>query len=347
MSARADAPPESGVRWPAEWEPHAATWLAWPKLETTWPGHLAAAQAEFAAFVRELSFREPVALLVDDETMADLALARIRDAGADERVTPRVVPTDDAWLRDSGPIFVASAGDGAPLLLDFPFDAWGGKYPPWDRDAAVPRAIATLTGHALRRAPFVLEGGSVDGNGAGTMLTTESCLLNENRERGRTREQMEERLGNWLGARSVIWLADGIEGDDTDGHIDDIARFVAEDTVVTAMSAQVGSADHAKLAENADRLRAAHTADGRRLAVVELPMPDALRIDGQVCPASHANFYIANGCVLVPTFGGASDARALAILRELFAGREVVGVPSATLVLGLGALHCLSQQEPA
>ncbi|MBW2360937.1 MAG: agmatine deiminase family protein, partial [Deltaproteobacteria bacterium] len=201
-------PAPSGFRWPAEWEPHAATWLAWPHNPTTWPGRLAAAQAAFAVFVRELSFREPVQLLVVDGAMADAARAQLRTAGADAaRVTCHSVPTDDAWLRDSGPLFVKRELDGALALLDFPFDAWGGKYPPWERDAAVPRALARLTGLPRFAADFVLEGGGVDGDGAGTLLTTESCLLNPNREVGRTHERMERRLAEWLGARHVIWLS--------------------------------------------------------------------------------------------------------------------------------------------
>lgn len=344
--ARDSAP--TGFRWPAEWERHAATWLAWPHNPSTWPGHLEAAQAAFAVFVRELSFREPVNLLVEDASASEAALAQLRAAGADTgRVTAHRVPTDDAWLRDTGPFFVRRNSDGARALLDFPFDAWGGKYPPWANDAAVPAAVADATGLPRHAAEFVLEGGSVDGDGAGTVLTTESCLLHPNRGPGRTRAQMEARLAEWLGARRVLWLADGIEGDDTDGHIDDIARFVGAHTVVAATCDDERDPNHAALAENFRRLLEMRDAEGKALDVIPLPMPPPLAVDGQRCPASYANFYIANGCVLVPTFGVPSDARALAILGDVLPGRDIVGVPSTELVLGLGALHCLSQQEPA
>jgi agmatine deiminase len=337
----------AGMRWPAEWEPHAATWLAWPHNPTTWPGRLERAQAAFAVFVRELAFREPVRLLVADTAMEAVARAALCEAGADvAAVAFHNVPTDDAWLRDSGPIFVRRDADGSRALLDFPFDAWGGKYPPWQRDAAVPSAVAEITGLPRFAADFVLEGGGIDGNGAGALLTTESCLLNANRERRRSHDQMERRLADWLGVSHVIWLSAGIAGDDTDGHIDDIARFVAPRTVVAAV-APPGADDHAALAENLLRLRNSCDAAGQPLDVVELPMPPPLSIDGLRCPASYANFYVANDCVLVPTFDADTDARALAILAELYPRRTTVGIPSRELVLGLGALHCLSQQEPA
>ena len=334
----------TSVRWPAEWEPHAATWLAWPHNPDTWPGRLGRAQSQFAVFVRELSFREPVRLLVGDPEMRDAARRAIVAAGADaDRVAFHTVPTDDAWLRDTGPVFVVRAG--RRTLVDFPFDSWGGKYPPWDRDAAVPRAVERETGLPRIEADFVLEGGAVDGDGAGTLLTTESCLLNENRSAGRTREGMETRLAEWLGARRVLWLAAGIAGDDTDGHVDDVARFVAPGTVVAA-ACDADDANRAPLAENLRRLRGMRDADDKPLAIAELPMPPPVVIEGLRCPASYANFVFANGAALVPTFGTAQDAEALAVLRELLPGRDVVGVPSGDLVLGLGALHCLSQQEP-
>jgi len=335
----------TSVRWPAEWEPHAATWLAWPHNPDTWPGRLERAQSQFAVFVRELSFREPVRILVGNPEMRDAARRAIATAGADaDRVAFHTVPTDDAWLRDTGPVFVVRAG--RRTLVDFPFDSWGAKYPPWDRDTAVPRAVERETGLPRIEADFVLEGGAVDGDGAGTLLTTESCLLNENRGAGRTREAMETRLAEWLGARQVLWLAAGIAGDDTDGHVDEVARFVAPRTVVAAVC-DGADENHASLAENLRRLRAMRDADGAPLAVVELPMPPPLVIDGIRCPASYANFVFANAAVLVPSFGVAQDAEALAIFGELLPERDVVGVPSAELVLGLGALHCLSQQEPA
>jgi agmatine deiminase len=350
VTAAATTPAALGLRWPAEWERHAATWLVWPHNPETWPGRLEQARAAYAVFVRELHERETVRLLVRDaqaEAGAARALAR---AGVDvARVELHRVPTDDAWIRDTGPIFLVRDGPAGRerVLADFRFDSWGGKYPPYDLDDAVPRAVERALGLARLEAGFVLEGGSVDGDGDGTLLTTASCLLNPNREKGRRREQMERRLAEWLGARQVVWLGDGILGDDTDGHVDDIARFVAPGTVVAAVEEDAVDPNHGPLAENLRRLRAARDRHGKPLAVATLPMPPAVLVDGLRCPASYANFYLANGCALVPTFGVAQDRRALAVLRELLPQRDVVGVPSRDLVQGLGALHCLSQQEPA
>jgi agmatine deiminase len=327
------------VRWPAEWEPHRATWLAWPHAPTTWPGHLAEAQTEYTGIVRALQGHEAVELLVRDAAMEESARKQLQRGGVDlERgVRFHHVPTNDSWLRDTGPIFVEDDA-GLRRALAFRFNAWGGKYPPWDLDDAVGSAVAALAGVACEGLAFVLEGGSIDGDGAGTILTTESCLLNPNRE-ARTRTQMEERLARWLGARRVVWLGEGIAADDTDGHIDDCARFVAPGVVVAARADS--GPDQEVLAENRRRLVAAG------LAVHDLPMPPVHRVGGEACPASYANFYLANGAALVPTFGAASDARALDVLRDVLPGREVIGVPCRTLVLGLGAIHCLSQQEPA
>jgi len=344
------APAALGYRWPAEWEPHVATWLAWPHNPEAWPERLGRAEAAMAVFVRELCVREAVRILVPDEPVEKRARRCLADAGVavDTTVQLHSIPTDDAWLRDTGPLFVVRerAGVRERALLDFRFDAWGGKYAPWDRDDAVPTGVAALLGLPRHAADFVLEGGSVDGDGAGTVLTTESCLLNPNRGAGRSRDTVEQRLEEWLGATRVLWLGAGIAGDDTDGHVDDVARFVGPATVVAAVEDDPGDANHAPLAENLRRLRGMRDARGKPLDVATLPMPPPLVIGGLQCPASYANFYLANGCALVPTFGAASDERALAVLRELLPGRDVVGIPSGDLVQGLGALHCLSQQEP-
>ena len=341
---------QEGWRWPAEWETHAATWLAWPHNPETWPGRLERAEGDFAAFVRELHFRETVRLLVTDEAMEERARRRLAAAGVevDRGVEFHRIPTNDAWLRDSGPIFLLRERGGVRerALADFGFDCWGRKYEPWDLDDAVPARVADLLGLPRFAADFVLEGGSVEGNGMGTLLTTEACLLDPNRGPGRTRELMERRLGAWLGATNVLWLGEGIAGDDTDGHVDELARFVDPGTVVAAVEQDESDANFAPLAENLRRLRSMRDQDGKPLTVVPLPMPPALAIEGLRCPASYANFYLANGCALVPVFGVERDARALAALRELLPGRDVVGIPCGDLLLGLGALHCLSQQEP-
>ncbi len=356
MTGRSSAGPEADSRWlapngewrwPAEWEPQHATWLAWPHNPETWPGHLDAARRAFAHFVTVLARYEPVHLLVTDESMEDASRRGLAAAGleSEARVSFHRVPTNDAWLRDTGPIFVKRGDEVA--MVEFKFDAWGGKYPPWNLDAAVPAALGRLLDLPRFIADFVLEGGSIDGNGAGTILTTEACLLAESREPGRTREGMERRLEEWLGAQHVLWLADGIEGDDTDGHVDDIARFVDASTVVAVIEADAGDPNHPVLAENLRRLRSMRDQDGKPLSIATLPMPRALVIDGLRCPASYANFVLANGCALVPTFDCDADGRALAVLSELLPDRDVVGVPCVELVLGLGALHCLSQQQPA
>jgi agmatine deiminase len=343
-------PAELGYRWPAEWEPHAATWLAWPHNPETWPGRLEAAVEAFAALVRELHFREEVRLLVADEAMEEGARRRLAAAGVEvgRGVDFHRIPTNDAWLRDSGPIFLLRQRGATRerALADFGFDCWGRKYEPWDLDDAVPAGVERALGLPRFEADFVLEGGSVEGNGAGTVLTTESCLLNPNRGAARTRGAMERRLGEWLGTANVLWLPAGIAGDDTDGHVDDLARFVDAGTVVAAVEEDEADANFAPLAENLRRLRSMRDQDGKPLTVVPLPMPPALEIRGLRCPASYANFYLANGCALVPVFGVETDARALAVLREVLPDRDVVGVPCTDLVQGLGALHCLSQQEP-
>jgi len=334
------------IRWPAEWEPHAAVWLCWPHNPDTWPGRLEEARAEFAGILRALAGRERVRLLVADAAVEESARRGLAAGGVDASGVDFVrAATDDSWLRDSGGIFVER--DGGRALVDFRFDAWGGKYPPWDRDDAVPRVMQAHLGLPRFEADFVLEGGSIDGNGRGCVLTTEACLLHPNRERGRTRERMEARLAEWLGARHVLWLGDGIEGDDTDGHVDDVARFVDPGTVVAAVESREADPNQEVLAENLRRLRGMRDQDGKPLAVATLPMPPPRRALGRRSPESYANFYLGNGVALVPTFGAPSDARALAVLGELLPGREVVGVPSSALVLGFGAVHCLSQQEIA
>jgi agmatine deiminase len=280
---------------------------------------------------------------MEEDARRALAAADVESDGA---VEFHHIPTNDAWARDHGGIFVVRGPEKA--LLDFGFNSWGGKYGPWDLDDRVPRGMAEVLG--LRRFDargFVLEGGSIEGNGRGTVLTTESCLLNPNRGPGRTREALERVLEAYLGARQVLWLGDGILGDDTDGHVDDITRFVDAGTVVTAIEDDPSDPNHAQLAANLARLRGMRDQDGKPLAIATLPMPPPVLVDGQRCPASYANFLIANAALLVPVFGAPADLRALATLRELFPGREVIGIPSRDLVWGLGTIHCLSQQEPA
>jgi agmatine deiminase len=346
--AAAESPAAQGYRWPAEWERHRATWLSWPHSRDTWPDCLDAAVASFVAVVGALAPRETVEIGVGDAALEARARDALRRGGVDPDRNVRFhrYPTTDAWARDHGPIFVVR-DDGARALCDFRFDNWGRKYPGFELDDAVPGHVARILGLPRFACDLVLEGGGIDGDGLGTVLTTESCLLNPNRGPGRTRERLEQVLADFLGARRVLWLAEGIEGDDTDGHVDDVARFVAPGVVVAAACPDPADPNHAPLAENRRRLARMTDARGAGLTVVELPMPPRLEHGGRRSPASYANFYLANGVALVPTFGAPSDVRALAALRELLAGRDVVGIPCAELVSGFGAIHCVTQQEPA
>ena len=351
MAGGASGPAAAGYRWPAEWEPHAATWLSWPHNVETWPDNLEAAEGAFVAMVRALADHEAVRINVADAAMEERVRRRLAADGveAEGRVEFFRFATDDAWVRDHGPVFLVRENDGRRerAVADFRFDAWGGKYPPWDRDDAIPRRVAEALGLPRFAADFVLEGGAVDGDGAGTVLTTESCLLHPNRGAGRSRDLMERRLHEFLGAEQVLWLGDGVAGDDTDGHVDDVTRFVAPGTVVTALESDTSDPNHAPLAENLRRLRGMRDAGGKPLAVATLPMPPPLRNGGERLPASYANFYLANRVALVPVFGAPADERALAVLAEVLVGREVVPIPAQDLGPGLGAVHCLTQQEPA
>jgi agmatine deiminase len=345
-------PAAAGYRWPAEWEPHRATWLSWPHNPETWPGagRLARVESAFVRMVEALAEGERVAINVADDAMEDRVRGLLRGAGADIEAAAEFHhnPTDDAWVRDHGPLFLVR--EGGPrrerALLDFRFDAWGGKYPPWDRDDAVPSRIARATGLRRFAVDEVLEGGAIDGDGAGTVLTTESCLLHPNRG-GRTRAEAEALLQRTVGARRVLWLGDGIEGDDTDGHVDDITRFVAPGRVVTAVESDARDPNHARLAANRRRLATQRDAAGRALEVIELPMPAPVWSDEGRCPASYANFYVANRAVLMPVFEDPADERARAVLADCFPGRRIECIPARDLVVGLGAVHCLTQQEPA
>lgn len=350
MTAALEDPAAQGWRWPAEWETHRATWLAWPHNPATWPGRLERVIAPYVEMVRVLHEHELVCLSVRDEAMEAEARRQLVDGGVDvdRGVRFHHVETDDTWVRDHGPVFLTRNRDGRreKAIVDFGFNSWGEKYGPWEQDDAVPARVAEILGLPCFDAGIVLEGGSIDGNGRGVVLTTESCLLNPNRGPGRTRERMERLLARFLGATQVLWLGEGIEGDDTDGHIDDLARFVDPGTVVTVVELDASDPNHGPLAENLRRLRSLRDQDGKPLAIATLPMPPPLLVEGQRCPASYANFYLANGVALVPIFGVPSDVRALEILRELLPGRQVSGIHCSDLVFGLGAVHCMTQQEP-
>lgn len=349
-------PAALGYRMPAEWERHEATWLAWPHNPEDWPGKFQTIPWVYAEIVRQLSARELVHILVDDAKAEARALGVLERAGAVlERVILHRWPTNRVWTRDSGPIFVRD-GSGQVAITNWRFNAWA-KYPDWQLDDQVPGRVASLLGMRAwepavgvdgRRHRVVLEGGSIDTNCAGTLLTTEECLLSKVQERNPrvSREKLELVFHDFLGMDQVIWLGRGIAGDDTHGHVDDITRFVGPETIVTAVEADAGDANHEPLAENLTRLKAARTPDGKQFTIVELPLPRPVVFRGQRLPASYANFYIANGLVLVPTFNDPNDRVALGILAEVFPGRDVVGIHAVDLVWGLGTLHCMTQQQP-
>ncbi len=336
-------PAELQYRMPAEWEPHAGTWLAWPHNRGTWPGAFDPIPGVWAVLTRTLAAFEPVHILAGGEQiMADAQ----QHVGHIPGVRLYDIPTNDAWMRDHGPTFLISPSGAAPALVDWQYNAWGEKYPPFDLDNLVGQRIAERI-HCQRFAPAaVLEGGAIDVNGRGTVLTTSSCLLNKNRNPGMSKAVMEQMLRDYLGARHVIWLSGGIVGDDTDGHIDQLARFVAPGVVLAMKEDNPGDANHAPLAENLNQLRRSTDQDGKPLEIVTLPMPGAIDHDGQRLPASYANFYIANGVVIVPTFDDPHDERSLETLDDLFPTRQICGLPAGDLIRGLGAYHCVTQQQP-
>ena len=344
-----DTPAALGYRMPAEWAPHAATWLAWPHNEETWPGRLPQVRDIFLDMIEALHRHETVHLLVNDAATAEQVGQRMRGRGFDVgAINLHEVPTADTWLRDSGPIFLTGTDPRQPLAASaWRFNAWGGKYADLQADAGLSKRIAACLGVPCFEIGSVLEGGSVDVNGSGACLTTEQCLLHPNRNPGLQRADIERHLGDALGVNHVIWLGGGIAGDDTDGHVDDVARFVGPSTVVCAVEADPQDANFASLQDNFRRLQTATDDRGRPLEVVPLPMPGYVGPPHERLPASYANFYVANGVVLVPTYGHANDGRALGVLQDLFAGRRVVGVPCEPLVWGFGAIHCVTQQQPA
>jgi agmatine deiminase len=340
----------AGYRMPAEWEPHLATYLVWPHNRDTWPGKFDAIPPLYAAMAAAIASFEPIRVAVNDAGEIENVRALIRDAArGDDSLMQRVetfhLPTNDSWIRDHGPIFVKA--DSKQLALDFRFNSWGEKYGACDLDDVVPRRLAERYGFDVIEPGIVLEGGSIDVNGAGCLLTTESCLLNRNRNPHLSRAEIEDVLRTCFGVSTILWLGDGIAGDDTDGHVDDLARFVNATTIVTVVEEDPADANYAVLRDNLKRLSTMRDAHGRPFRIETLPMPPAVVYDDTRLPASYANFYLVNGGVVMPAFGCDADARAAVTLGRLFPGRRVVGVASTDLVWGLGAVHCLTQQHPA
>ena len=342
------SPARAGYAMPAEWQPHQATWLSWPHKRASWPGKFEPVEPVMVRFVAALSPTEIVRINVLDEAHERHVRNLLEGRAHAANVRFHRFPTNDAWCRDHGAIFVTRKQGGPdPLLaLDFRFNSWGGKYPPFDLDDAIPPQMAAALRVPCRRVDMVLEGGSIEVNGAGALLTTEQCLLNPNRNPSMSRAEIEASLRDLLGVRQIIWLGDGIVGDDTDGHIDDLTRFVAEDRVVTVVEPDSADENHTPLAENRDRLDAIRLDDGRPLEVIELRMPGPVEFEGDRLPASDANFYIGNKVVLMPAFDDPADEPNRRALARCFPGREVIAIDCTDLVLGLGTFHCLTQQVP-
>jgi agmatine deiminase len=389
LTAAGDVPANLGYRMPAEWEPHAATWLAWPHYHGDWPGRFEPIPWVYAEIIRNLARHERVELIVNNATAARQARKVLERADArSDNIRFHPWPTNRVWLRDSGCIFLSpqrgiTRQDAEPISLKFRFNAWA-KYSNWRFDEKIGTLMAKvkspilvakgatrmghpLRGHALRSRPLrtdtlrireirpvsggrriVLEGGSIDVNGAGTILTTEECLLSKVQERNphMTRVHYEKAFADYLGAPHTIWLGRGISGDDTHGHVDDLTRFVSKDTVITMVEPNSRDVNHGPLRANLRRLQAARTQDGRQLNIIELPMPEPVVFEGRRLPASYANFYIANEVVLAPVFNRPNDRIALNTLAKVFPTREIVPIYSGDFIWGLGAMHCMTQQQP-
>ncbi|MFC6100083.1 agmatine deiminase family protein [Olivibacter domesticus] len=341
-------PKNEGYFFPAEWHKHRATWLSWPHKEASWPGKLSSIYQPYCQFIKAISAGEMVCINILNEKLKQEAVYHLTEAGVNlQQIVFYDHPTDDAWCRDHGPAFLINPSSNIPkVIIDWGYNAWGNKYPPYALDDNIP----TLVGKALNQPVFypniIMEGGSVDFNGAGSVLTTTSCLLNPNRNPHLKQHQIEAHLYNYYGVEQVLWLGDGIVGDDTDGHIDDITRFINETTVVTVIEENKNDENYAPLLDNLNLLKEMRLLNGKQLDIIELPMPAAVVHEGQRLPASYANFYISNAAVVVPTYRDKNDQKALDILTDCFPSRKVIGIDSTDIIWGLGSWHCLSQQEP-
>lgn len=343
------SPKQLGYYFPAEFAPHIATWLSWPHKEASWPGKLDTIFPYYAQFIKELTKGEIVRINVADKMMMQFAVMHLENINADlGKVEFYFHPTNDAWCRDHGPAFLVNPkAEHKKVIVDWGYNAWGDKYPPYDLDDVIPTLIGKEFNTPVFNPGIVMEGGSVEFNGAGTLLTSTACLLNPNRNPHLNQQQIEEYLINFYGVEQILWVDEGIVGDDTDGHIDDTIRFVNEDTVLTVIEESKNDENFDLLQGNLRQLQKMRLLNGKQLNIVELPMPDPIIWDGQRLPASYANFYIANNSVIVPVFRCKKDEKALQIIEDCFPGREVVGIDSTEIIWGLGSFHCLSQQEPA
>lgn len=334
---------------PAEWERHEATWLSWPHNIETWPEELEEVEATFAQIVRALAPHELVHVNVNDANHERHVRSVLSENGVSDNVVLHVIPTNDAWIRDHGAIFVRRDSDSGSELVatNWLFNSWGGKYPPWNLDNDVPALMSSALGVREAIGGIVMEGGSIEVNGQGTLLTTEQCLLNPNRNPHLSKRDLEHLLRGAFGVNQILWLPEGIAGDDTDGHIDDITRFAGPDTLITVIEHDPADANYEILQENLNQLKTFTTMEGRPFNVETLPMPDPIFIRGERMPASYANFYIANEVVLLPSYRDRMDDVAAETMGRLFPDRKIVKIDCTALIWGLGAVHCLTQQVPA
>jgi agmatine deiminase len=342
-------PSSLGYYFPAEFAPHTATWLSWPHKEASWPGKISTIFPAYSKFIAYLSQSEKVCINVADEQMKQFALNHIIAAGANlSAIEFYFHRTNDAWCRDHGPAFLINpSAEIKKVIVDWDYNAWGGKYPPYDLDDVIPTKIGQKLGIPVYNPGIIMEGGSVDFNGNGTLITSRQCLLNQNRNPALNQTAIENFLQEYYGVKQILWVEEGIVGDDTDGHIDDTVRFVNEDTVLTVIEEDKADENYTLLQNNLSELKKMRLLNGKQLNIVELPMPEPVIWEDQRLPASYANFYIANKYVVVPTFQCKKDDKALDIIQQCFSDRSVIGIDSTDLIWGLGSFHCLSQQEPA
>lgn len=342
------SPKDRGYYFPAEFEEHSATWLSWPHKEASWPGKIHSIYPAYCRFIAAILSSERVCINVNDEAMQLFASRCLEEQGIDPAAVSFFLhPTNDAWCRDHGPAFLISkTARPAKVIVDWNYNAWGNKYPPYDLDDVIPTRIAGHYQIPVFYPGIVMEGGSVEFNGRGTLLTSRACLLNPNRNPTLNQEQIEFYLRHYYGVEQILWVDEGIEGDDTDGHIDDTVRFVNSDTVVTVVESNRQDANYEPLKNNLEQLKQMRLLNGKQLNIAELPMPDPVIFEGQRLPASYANFYITNKSVIVPLYRCANDDKAMQILAQCFPGREIAGIDSTDIIWGLGSFHCLSQQEP-
>jgi agmatine deiminase len=340
-------PKDLGYYFPAEWHPHAATWLSFPRNTETWENRFERIFPSYFKFIELISKSEKVCINANDISTINFINERLKALEIDgSNIELFEFATNDSWCRDHGPGFLINKKDNSRLIVDWEYNAWGGKYPPFEADNAIPKQIANQLKIPFVSPEIVLEGGSVEFNGAGTILTSESCLLNKNRNPHLSKSDIETFLCNFYGAEQILWVKDGIVGDDTDGHIDDTVRFVNEDTVITMIEKNKNDDNHLILMENLNQLKKMRLINQKSLNIIEIDMPLPVYDSKERLPASYANFYITNKHVIVPTYQCDNDEKALEILQSCFKDRIVVGVNSTEIIWGLGSFHCLSQQEP-